>query len=77
MSTDPSGLEGEETFSQATGIKYINIVFTKEDWCAYKGECKASNLLFNKDYLCLLCEYRRYLHIPDILNKMEEKNGSN
>lgn len=70
MSTDPSGL-GNETCIESIEKKYINKVFTKEDWCSYKGECKSNDLLIGREYVCLLCEWRRYLNIPELLEKKD------
>jgi hypothetical protein len=63
MSTDPTGL-GNENCVKDTKKKYINIQFDKSDWCEYKGDCFIDNLVYGREFPCLLCKYRKPIDIP-------------
>jgi len=67
MSSGPT-LTGE-TCIQSTKRKYINIKFTKNDWCTYKGHCRIDDVLGDKLTTCMICVYCKKLSIPQILKE--------
>ena len=80
MSTDPAGLEGS-----CIGVinrKYIKFSVSREDWCNYEGDCKLYDTsVYPPEELCVLCEYRSLLKIPEIIENLrkrqEKKDESN
>jgi hypothetical protein len=68
MSTDPTGL-GKD-YEKAVSREYLNVTFTPESWCTYKGRCRAADLMFNAhNKVCFLCCYREPLDVPTILEE--------
>jgi len=67
MSKGPT-LTGE-TCLTATRRIYLNVSFSREDWCKYKSLCRIDDLLPTSIDVCLLCKHRIPLDIPTILNK--------
>lgn len=73
MSKGPT-LTGQ-TCIEATKKKYLNINFSREDWCEYKGVCKRDHLVIDREEACMLCKWRKLLDIPKILDAaLEERN---
>lgn len=85
MSTDPTGLgsfdddnlpnnlgpdDFKPKYNEIKDKVYINKTFTEDDWCTYSGECKRDNLLYNQRNICLICEWRRPLDIPKLIDTM-------
>lgn len=74
MSSGPT-LIGE-TCIESTKMVYLNVTFSKEDWCGYKGHCRVNQLLTDKMGACILCKYRTPLDIPNILEKENTKRNA-
>lgn len=75
MSTDPSGLRKDKTCIEALNTQYIKVSFGRSDWCSYPIECPIDNTsTYLPEELCLLCEHRRPLNIPEILNRIKKEN---
>jgi len=66
MSNGPT-LTGQ-TCIEAISKQYLNVTFSKKDWCSFKGHCRVDQLLTDKDTPCFSCRYRILLDIPDLLN---------
>ena len=71
MSSGPT-LTGE-TCLIATKKLYLNVEFSLDDWCNYKGYCKIGDVLPTQIPLCILCKYRKKLNIPQILDQHHKK----
>lgn len=66
MSSGPAGVS-EKPFEPKN---YINLDLHKKLWCTYKGECKVDDLINRHGFkVCLLCEYRKLLDIPEMIEK--------
>jgi hypothetical protein len=74
MSSGPT-LTGD-TYIEATKKKYINVYFDKNDWCSYKGKCLIDNVITEREFLCLLCKYRKPLDIPSVLQEHMDRRVS-
>lgn len=72
MSSGPT-LTGGETYITATQKIYLNIDFSRSDWCTYKGTCRIGDTLPTTLTLCILCKYRKELNIPKILDQHHKK----
>jgi hypothetical protein len=70
MSSGPTLTGGD--YKSSIKTNYINIKLTKHMWCGYSGKCKIDDVIFNQDMYCLLCQYRKPLSIPKILNDYRE-----
>ena len=70
MSSGPT-LTGQ-TCIEATKKQYLNVSFSREDWCSYKGHCRIDQMLADHNFACLLCKYRTPLDVPKFL---EEKHN--
>ena len=73
MSSGPT-LTGSKCI-ESTNKHYLNINFTREDWCAYPKKCRVDQLLTKTDQTlsCILCQYRKRIDIPDFLNRANKK----
>lgn len=69
---------GREDCMAAIQKDYINVSFSKDDWCKYKKECKVDYIVNSSCEVCLLCKYRKQLNIPKILDNIQRSkhNGS-
>jgi len=72
MSNGPT-LTGD-TCIEVTKTGYVNLNYETEDWCTYKGECKRYKLIFDRDSICLYCEYRKPLNIPEMIDRRIKEN---
>ena len=66
MSTDPTGLDGSNCI-EATQKKYVNIIFSRDQWCGYKGKCMIDNLTVRGD-VCNHCKYKKTIDVPKIID---------
>jgi len=57
-----------QTCIETISKQYLNVTFSKKDWCSFRGHCRVDQLLIDKDTPCLSCRYRILLDIPDLLN---------
>jgi hypothetical protein len=74
MSTDPTGLDGKNCI-ETTKKKYVNIIFTKDQWCSYKGICMKNNLTMSAG-VCDHCIYKKGIDVPKIIDAaLEAKNN--
>jgi hypothetical protein len=62
-SIDPSELE------PVVYEQYCHLRLYKELYCTYTGYCERNRATNNKDMLCLMCEHRKLLDIPAMINK--------
>jgi hypothetical protein len=51
---------------------WVSLQITRDDWCTFKGKCNAEKVVNMQD-LCLYCEYRKPLPIPDLINERKGK----
>lgn len=72
MSNGPAAVGGS-TCIEATKRHYINMKFTVEDFCTYKGCCERCDLVFHHNFVCELCKYRKPLDIPEMIRSHKEK----
>lgn len=65
MANEPTG--------EFIGVRKINIILSKKDWCSYKGECKEG---LNIKSLCWNCRWMNKFDIPALVGEIL-KNGNN
>ncbi len=76
MSGGPMTIERQNYINQANN-HYLNISFTQEDWCSYKGHCRINQVLIDYVTICLLCKYRKRLDIPTVLEDANNERIKN
>lgn len=53
--------------------KYCTLKLYKELYCTYTGYCERNRATNNRDILCLMCEHRKLLNIPEMIKKELDK----
>jgi hypothetical protein len=71
MSSGPT-LTGQ-TCIEATKRDYINLEFSRQNWCTYEKICNKDDLICTSVDVCLLCKYRKPLDIPLIIELMRKR----
>ena len=55
--------------------RYLNVDFSKEDWCGYKGHCRINQMLIDYGFTCLICKHRIPLDVPKILEDANDERN--